>query len=182
MSWGQFCSKLKQIFFFKYLSYLYLLHLNMPWTSFGAKITIFYFGQKLLAGTSWWRLHWKLTKTSFFFSQKISFLFVSGISKYALYKLSWKNREILFWTKFLDGHFCPKLNRVFFFSQNHFAICIFGLKIFWDHIFEKNHGIFISGKNFLPVGPRAFSSKIETSLFFWKISFLFLSKTSKYSM
>ena len=70
--------------------------------------------------------------------------------------------------KILRRAFLSKIKSSIFFSQNHFAICIFGLKIFWDHIFEKNHGIFISGKNFLPVGPRAFSSKIETSLFFFE--------------
>ena len=60
-------------------------------------------------------------KTSFFFSYKISFLFVSGTSKYAMYKFLSRNYDIWFQTKFMVRIawwcFHPILNWDFFFHK-----------------------------------------------------------------
>ena len=59
-------------------------------------------------------------KTSFFFSYKISFLFVSGTSKYAMYNFLSRNYDIWFQTKFMARIawwcFHPILNWDLFFS------------------------------------------------------------------
>ena len=68
----------------------------------------------------WVHFHPKL-KRVFFFSYKISFLFVSGTSKYAMYKFLSRNYDIWFQTKFMVRIawwcFHPILNRDFFFHK-----------------------------------------------------------------
>ena len=118
----------------------------------------------------------------FFFPQNLFAICIRDFQK-CKEQVFEQKREHLIIDKILGRwHFCTKLNGVFFFSQqNIFAICIFDLKIFCVKFF--NHQYFILHKILVLYGLSAFSSKIKTSFFFsYKISFLFVSGTSKYAM
>ena len=119
----------------------------------------------------------------FFFCCKISFLFVSLIFKFSIYKVCRKYYDILFRTKFLSctrwWRFHQILIGIFFFSQNLFPICIWDFWIWCVQIFEQKWRNFISDK----ILDLAFLSQIKPSyIFFRKISLLFLYLASKYSL
>ena len=95
-----------------------------------------------------------------------------------------KSWIILFRTKLLFRHFCPKLNRVLFSpTKSHCNFYIWHQNILRTCFRDETTDILFWEKYWSHWGRRHFHQKLKLSFFFffWKISFLFVSWTSKYT-